>query len=110
MAKLNCKDPEAIFQLGIMIGMKDTLEFYKSIPEHLKEDVSKDLDFGEKYYRGLNRLEFENKRISGAKIKKTQKLKAGKYFTNCGNCGNGTIDGNPHWNFCPNCGFSIIRE
>lgn len=55
----------------------------------------------------VNRMMYEFEKDMGATAKKHK----GKYvadFYTCGNCGASVSE--PHWKYCPNCGYRIIKE
>lgn len=107
---MTCKKLEELYVLHIMMSMSDTIEFYKKMIDIVSKNVDIDTDFEEKFYRGLHRLEYENQKRIGVKPKKIPMLRKGHYIKKCGNCGSESINGNPHWKYCPNCGYLIKKR
>lgn len=97
------------YGLHTMMSMSDTIEFYKKVVGIARENVDVDTDFEEKFYKGLHRLEYENYKSVGVNPKKIPMLRKGYYIEKCGKCGDESINRNPHWKFCPNCGYSIKK-
>lgn len=59
--------------------------------------------------RAINRINYLRDRDVGCEVRKIPKLNGRDYLVSCGNCGNEAIERNPHYQFCPNCGFKVKR-
>lgn len=82
----------------MMVGCNEAINWVMSlnIPEQAdKQDLV------------VNRMMYEFEKDMGATAKKHK----GKYmadFYTCGNCGASVNE--PHWKYCPNCGYRIIKS
>lgn len=86
----------------MMISFDDTIKLFKELERYVKtEDL-------EKYNCAINRLNYENDKAKGAKVKKIRKVNGKGYFVQCGNCGNEAIK-EVCYKYCPNCGYEVIR-
>lgn len=94
----------------MMMGMNDTVEFFMMVSQILDDnDVETDKDFPDKYTQAMNRIRYERDRSCGASVKKVKSKNRRGQIVSCGNCGSECIDGNPHYKFCPNCGYAVKR-
>lgn len=92
----------------MMMGMNDAIDFFMEVSQILDDnDVETDEEFPERYTQAMNRLRYERDKSCGASIKKIKKMYGRGYFVRCGNCGSSSIDGNPHYRYCPNCGYAV---
>ena len=91
----------------MMIGMDDTIDFFAKIAEILMDnDVEIDKKTEEKYTYAMNRLRYERDKSVGVKKTKVKKIHGIGEYQYCGNCRfDLTID--PHFKFCPHCGYRI---
>ena len=87
----------------MMISFDDTIELFEELGQYAKAE-----DSG-KYDCAISRLNYENEKAKGVKIKKIRKISGKGYIVNCGNCGNGAIQ-EVWYKYCPNCGYKVIRK
>ena len=92
----------------MMMGMDDVIDFFCEASQILDDnDVETDKEFPERYTQAMNRLRYERDKSCGVLTKKIKKMRGSGYFTRCGNCESECIDGNPHYRYCPNCGYAV---
>lgn len=92
----------------MMMGMNDAIEFFMEASQILDDnDVETDKEFPEKYTQAMNRLRHERDKSNGAAAKKVKSKNSRGCIVRCGNCGSECIDGNPHYHYCPNCGYAV---
>lgn len=91
-----------------MIGIDETIDFFGEVSGILDDnDVDVDRDFPEEYTCAMNRLRYMRNKEYGAKKKIVKaKVRSCGYFVYCGNC-RYELTNNPHYKFCPNCGYKI---
>jgi len=93
---------------GQMIGYSDTIALFLHVADILMDNNLNDDDVARDYQHAMNRLRYEKDKAEGVKIKRTKKVHYKGDIVSCGNCGSTTLDGNPHYKFCPNCGYRVI--
>ncbi len=92
----------------MMMEMDEVIDFFVEVSGILDDnDVETDKGFPERYTLAMNRLRYERDKSYGAEVKKVKSKNSRGRIVRCGSCGSGCIDGNPHYRYCPNCGYTI---
>lgn len=92
----------------MMMGMNDAVDFFMEVSQILDDnDVETDKEFPGRYTQAMNRLRYERDKSCGSTVKKIRSKNKRGCIVKCGNCGSGCIDGNPHYHYCPNCGYAV---
>ncbi len=88
---------------GCMMSEKDAVALFEVEVADAVSQCGVDADC---YERALNRVRFRFDQCIPVKPK-FFKGKYGKKYDSysCGNCGAGGVQ--PHWRYCPNCGYAI---
>lgn len=95
--------------IGIMMSMDDAVDFFEEVSMILDNDnVETDKNFPEKYTRAMNRLRYVQRKEQGVMVKVLKGRRPIYDMVSCGKCGF-DLTNSPHYNFCPNCGYEIIR-
>lgn len=91
-----------------MMGMNDVIDFFAEVSGILNDNnIETDKEFPERYTQAMNRLRYERDKSCGVEVKKIKSKNIRGCIVRCGNCGSECIDGNPHYHYCPNCGFAV---
>lgn len=91
-----------------MMSPDDTIEFFMRVSQILDDcDAETDKEFPERYTQAMNRLRYERDKSRGVPVKRIKKKHGSGHFVRCGNCGSECINGNPHYHYCPNCGYAV---
>lgn len=91
--------------------MCEVIDFFEMVSQILDDnDVETDGEFPEKYTQALNTLRYERRKSDGVRVKSIKKVRGPGKIIRCGNCGSESIDTEPQYKFCPNCGYKIIRS
>ena len=92
----------------MMIGMDEVIDIYKEMATIIDDSGIKiDKKLPVRYTCAMNRLRYERDKSVGVKKTKVKKIHGIGEYQYCGNCRfDLTID--PHFKFCPNCGYRII--
>ena len=92
----------------MMMSMDEAIEFFVMASQILNDNnVKTDKEFPQKYTQAMNRMRYEREKSRGVPVKKIKKRDGSGYFVRCGNCGSECINGNPHYHYCPNCGYAV---
>lgn len=95
---------------GIMMNYDELAHFFEDLGTILDDlEVEVDAEFPLKYTHAVNTVRYLCDKTSGKQAREIKRSKSVGYTVDCGNCGF-SLDASPHYKFCPNCGFKILRE
>lgn len=94
---------------GMLIEYDEAIELLENVGMVLDDmDAEMDPDFPSKYTCTLNLFRYLAAKDRGMMARKIKRVSKKGFLYDCGNCGF-DLNGSPHYKYCPNCGFKIIR-
>lgn len=94
---------------GRMMNNDELVDFFEDLGTTLDDvEAEIDVEFPLKYTRAMNTIRYLTDKVEGEKARVIKRVKGCGWLVDCGNCGF-CLDSSPHYNFCPKCGFKIIR-